>query len=81
MHVASSQEPVRVALGRSGNTVYTVERVAQAADILLDRWPTKTGRMHIAAQRACLGALEGLKEARFARGSAHQCRDRGRYSG
>ncbi|CCV15386.1 DUF982 domain-containing protein [Mesorhizobium sp. STM 4661] len=44
-----------------------MERVAQAADILLNRWPAKTGKKHIAAGKACLGALEGLKEARFAR--------------
>jgi hypothetical protein len=60
-------EPVRVALGRSGNIIFTVERVAQAADILLNRWPAKTGRFHIAARKACLAALEGLKEARYAR--------------
>ncbi|WP_245262535.1 DUF982 domain-containing protein [Mesorhizobium sp. LSJC269B00] len=35
-------EPVRVALGRSRNTIYKVERVAQAADILMNRWPAKT---------------------------------------
>lgn len=61
------EEPVRVALGRSRNTVYTVDRVAQAADILLNRWPAKTGKMHIAARKACLGVLDGLKEARYAR--------------
>jgi ElaB/YqjD/DUF883 family membrane-anchored ribosome-binding protein len=61
------EEPVRVALGRSRNTVYTVERVAQAADILLNRWPTKAGTKHVAARKACLGVLEGLKEARHAR--------------
>ena len=60
-------EPVRVALGRSRNTIYKVERVAQAADILINRWPVKTGRYHVAARKACLGALEGLKEARYAR--------------
>ncbi|MER9424818.1 DUF982 domain-containing protein [Mesorhizobium sp. M0317] len=60
-------EPVRVALGRSGNTIYKVERVAQAADILMNRWPAKTGRYHVAARKACLGVLEGLKEAHYAR--------------
>ncbi|KRB20300.1 hypothetical protein ASD99_30605 [Mesorhizobium sp. Root695] len=60
-------EPVRVALGRSKNTTFKVERVAQAADILLNRWPVKTGRCHVAARKACLGVLEGLKEAGYAR--------------
>lgn len=61
------EEPVRVALGRSRNTVYTVERVAQAADILLNRWPTTTSKKHVAARKACLGALQGLKEAHLVR--------------
>ncbi|PBC21247.1 MULTISPECIES: DUF982 domain-containing protein [unclassified Mesorhizobium] len=59
--------PVSVALGRSGNTVYKVERVAQAADILLNRWPFATGKSHVAARKACLAALEGIKEASVAR--------------
>jgi len=58
------EKPVRVALGRSHNTVYTVDRVAQAADILLNRWPATAGTKHIAARKACLRVLEGLKEAR-----------------
>ncbi|WP_352638203.1 DUF982 domain-containing protein [Mesorhizobium sp. M0145] len=61
------EEPVRVALGRSRNTICTVERVAQAADILLNRWPTTTSKKHVAAQKACLGALKGLKKAHLAR--------------
>ncbi|MER9505812.1 DUF982 domain-containing protein [Mesorhizobium sp. M0579] len=60
-------EPVRVALGRSRNTIYKVERVAQAADILMNRWPVNTGGYHVAARKACLGVLEGLQEARYAR--------------
>ncbi|ESZ38890.1 DUF982 domain-containing protein [Mesorhizobium sp. L2C066B000] len=60
-------EPVRVALGRSRNKIYKVERVAQAADILMNRWPVKTGGYHVAARKACLGVLEGLQEARYAR--------------
>ncbi|ESX20177.1 hypothetical protein X747_29105 [Mesorhizobium sp. LNJC384A00] len=61
------EKPVHVALGRSRNTVHTVDRVAQAADILLNRWPAITGKKHVAARKACLGVLEGLKEARDAR--------------
>jgi hypothetical protein len=59
-------EPVRVSLGKAG-TIHSVERVAQAADILLHRWPASTGRMHIAARKACLAVLEGLKDAHVAR--------------
>ncbi|MER9202683.1 DUF982 domain-containing protein [Mesorhizobium sp. M0145] len=44
-----------------------MERVAQAADILLNRWPTTTSKKHVAAQKACLGALKGLKKAHLAR--------------
>ncbi|RWM15153.1 MAG: DUF982 domain-containing protein [Mesorhizobium sp.] len=58
---------VRVALGAAGNTTYVVERVAQAADILLNRLPAKPGRKHMAARRACLDVLYGLKDASAAR--------------
>ncbi|MEI9406585.1 DUF982 domain-containing protein [Mesorhizobium argentiipisi] len=58
---------MRIALGKSGNTIYTVDRVAQAADILLNRWPAPTGRKHIAARKACLRVLRGLNETRHAR--------------
>ncbi len=67
MHDQRFDEPVRVALGRSRKTIYKVERVAQAADILLNRWPAKTGRYHVAARKACLGVLDGVKEIRYAR--------------
>ena len=59
--------PVRVALGKSGNTIYTVDRVAQAADILVNRWPTPTGTKHTAACQACRSVLQGLREVRHAR--------------
>ena len=61
------ETPVRVALGKSGNTIYTVDRVAQAADILLNRWPTPTGKKHAAARKACLGVFHGLREVQHAR--------------
>ncbi|QPC92095.1 DUF982 domain-containing protein [Mesorhizobium sp. INR15] len=60
-------EPVRVVLGRSGNTIFNVERVAQAADILINRWPVATGQKHMAARKACLAVLEGSREAWVAR--------------
>ncbi|WP_246676217.1 MULTISPECIES: DUF982 domain-containing protein [unclassified Mesorhizobium] len=34
-----------------------MDRVAQAADILLNRWPATTGKKHVAARKACLGVL------------------------
>lgn len=61
------ETPVRVALGKSGNTIDTVDRVAQAADILLNRWPTPTGKKQTAACKACLSVLQGLGEVRHAR--------------
>lgn len=60
-------QPVRVALGPSGSITYTVDRVEQAADILLNRWPVDAGRKHLAARRACLDVLQGLKDAKAAR--------------
>ena len=40
----------------------------QAADILLHRWPGDPGaRKHLAARKACIAVLEGIKEARAAR--------------
>ncbi|WP_258123775.1 DUF982 domain-containing protein [Mesorhizobium onobrychidis] len=33
----------------------------------MNRWPAVTGKQHVAARKACLGVLEGLKEARDAR--------------
>ncbi|WP_244508408.1 DUF982 domain-containing protein [Mesorhizobium sp. LCM 4577] len=61
------ETPVRVALGKSGHTIYTVDRVAQAADILLNRWPASPGKKHTAARKACLSALQGLGAVRHAR--------------
>ena len=60
-------EPVRIALGRSRNSIFKVERVAQAADILMNRWPVATGQRHMAARKVCLAVLEGRKEASAAR--------------
>jgi hypothetical protein len=60
-------EPVRIALGRTGRTVFNVDRVAQAADILMNRWPVATGQRHTVARKACLAVLEGKREAWVAR--------------
>ncbi|MBZ9675722.1 DUF982 domain-containing protein [Mesorhizobium sp. ES1-1] len=60
-------EPVKVALGRAGRRVFNVERVAQAADILMNRWPVATGQRHTVARKACLAVLEGRRDAWVAR--------------
>jgi hypothetical protein len=61
------ETPVRVALGKSGHTIYTVDRVAQAADILLNRWLASPGKKHTAARKACLSVLQRLGAVRHAR--------------
>ncbi|CDX18547.1 conserved hypothetical protein [Mesorhizobium plurifarium] len=52
---------------QSGHTIYTVDRVAQAADILLNRWLASPGKKHTAARKACLNVLQGLGAVRHAR--------------
>jgi hypothetical protein len=59
--------PVRVAFGRVGQSVF-VTSAEKAAELLLDkRWPRPDGRKQLAARKACLAVLDGLKEARHAR--------------
>ncbi len=61
-------QPVRVFVEKRGNIADTVTNTVQAADILLHRWPGDPGaRKHLAARKACIAVLEGLKEARAAR--------------
>jgi hypothetical protein len=52
---------VPVTLG-SRFTVYRVNNNHQAADILLNRWPTKGGAKHRAARAAVLAAMERTKD-------------------
>jgi hypothetical protein len=59
--------PVRVEFGRTGQSV-SVTSAEKAAELLLDeRWPKIDTRRHVAARKACLAVLEGIKEARHAR--------------
>ncbi|UVK49465.1 DUF982 domain-containing protein (plasmid) [Mesorhizobium sp. AR07] len=58
-------KPVRVALGNSRRTTYSVQRVAQAAHILPIRWLSATSQKHVDARNACLGALERQKDEHF----------------
>ena len=60
--------PVRVFVEKRGNIADTVTSTVQAAEILLNRWPGDPGaRKHLAARKACIAVLEGIKEARAAR--------------
>ncbi|MBL0935497.1 MAG: DUF982 domain-containing protein [Rhizobiaceae bacterium] len=61
-------QPVRVFVEKRGNIADTVTTTVQAADILLHRWPGDPGaRRHLAARKACIAVLEGIKDARAAR--------------
>ncbi|RUW60659.1 DUF982 domain-containing protein [Mesorhizobium sp. M7A.F.Ca.US.008.03.1.1] len=61
------EKPVRVALGRSRNTVYTVDRVVQAADILFNRWPAMTGKNMSLHEKPASAFSRGSKRPRDAR--------------
>ncbi len=58
--------PVRVEMGGPGK-IRTVTTTREAAECLLYSWPTDGGRRHLAARKACMAVLDGLKEARSAR--------------
>ena len=59
--------PVRVEFGHTGQSVF-VSSAEKAAELLLDaEWPKVDGRKHLAARKAVLAVLEGIKEARHAR--------------
>jgi hypothetical protein len=60
-------KPVHIVFGKPGQH-RNVTSVREAAEVLLDdNWPTEAGRRHLAARKACLAVLQGLKEAREAR--------------
>lgn len=60
-------KPVYIAFGKTGQH-RNVTSVREAAEVLLDdKWPAEAGKRHLAARKACLAVLEGLKEARAAR--------------
>lgn len=52
-------QPVRIAVGRSGSMALQVERVERAASCLSDKWPARRGRRHAAALEACRAAMQG----------------------
>nr|WP_292696855.1 DUF982 domain-containing protein [Mesorhizobium sp.] len=53
--------PVSVALGRSGNII-KVEPVAQAADILINRWPVATGKAMWPPEKRAWPSWKGSKK-------------------
>lgn len=60
--------PVGVITGKQGSVVTQVTSARQAAEVLLYKWPADTtGRKHLAARKACLDVLAGLKQAAVAR--------------
>lgn len=59
--------PVRILTGKGRTVARNVETTLEAAKYLLDpKWPS-AGKRHLAARKACLAVLDGLKEARAAR--------------
>jgi hypothetical protein len=58
--------PVHVMLGGPGQ-IRVVNTAARAAEILLHDWPQKPGRKHLAARKACLDVLTGIRESKAAR--------------
>lgn len=58
---------VPVVLQESGGTIDHVSSAAQAADVLLNHWPRKGGSRHLAARKACVDVLGGLKASMTAR--------------
>lgn len=52
--------PVRVLI--KPNLAYTVASSRKAAEILLNEWPTKTGRGHLAARKAVLRSMEHVED-------------------
>ena len=60
-------KPVYIEFGKIGQRRY-VSSVREAAEVLLDdKWPAEAGKRHLAARKACLDVLMGLKEAKAAR--------------
>ena len=60
-------QSVPVAIDPSGGTTIIVTNTRQAAELLLSRWPVDGGAKHLAARKACLAVLEGIKKGRDAR--------------
>jgi len=67
--------PVKVLTGRTLSATRQVKTAAQAATYLLNGWPASPGEKHLAARKACLAALMGVKKAR-AEHLARKARDK-----
>jgi len=67
-------EPVRIALGRSRNSIFKVERVAQAADILIEK--IRDGGTAVLVAHGYFNAMIGrqLRQRGFTRTGAHRVR-------
>ena len=60
-------EAVKVLSGPDGFAVKHIASNNQAARMLLFEWPTRGGKKHLAARRACMEVMQGLKSAAAAR--------------
>ncbi len=58
---------MKILTGKTSSVVRQVSTTAEAAHHLLYNWPIEGGRKHLAARRACMAVLEGLKAAHVAR--------------
>lgn len=59
--------PVKILTGRHATVVRQVTSTAEAADYLLHKWPVSGGNKHLAARKACMAVLQGLKASHVAR--------------
>ena len=72
-------QEVSILAGPRGLTLQHISNTRQAAEFLLYNWPEQRGKKHLAARKACMAVLEGLKDARSALG-IHRRRRRGGHS-
>jgi hypothetical protein len=59
--------PVQIITGQHGSVIRRIDTTMQAVDYLLHRWPRPGGAKHLAARKACMAVLEGLKKSHVAR--------------
>jgi hypothetical protein len=59
--------PAQIVTGPHGSVVLRIDTAMQAADYLLNKWPTPGGAKHLAARKVCVAVLEGLKKSQVAR--------------
>ena len=59
--------PVAIMAGRHSWTRQDITSTRQAAEYLLYKWPEQRGSKHLAARKACMAVLDGLKDVRTAR--------------